>query len=193
MNRYARMGCLALAVFAAACGKKKDASDAGADGGDEAATATADAGSEVVPSNATGVARFGDESKLDGSSVALSFATPVHAEPGTGAVVATLAKGTQVTLVAEHGTATPATLVTFPDPKNASSTLIGWVPSTAVGKNVAVAPAHTINCPAGKVAVFGNLCAQPCKTNADCPGVGRTCTETPKANGGGKVVVCLPP
>jgi hypothetical protein len=113
------MGCLALAVLAAACGKKKDASDGGADGGDEASTAAADAGGEVVPSNATGVARFGDENKLDGSSVALSFATPVHAEPGTGAVVATLAKGTQVTLVAEHGT---ATIITFPDPKNASST-----------------------------------------------------------------------
>lgn len=192
MNRRVWVGVLAVALVSTACSRKKpEATDAGAPAASDTASAAASAPSAA---NASDIARFGDEEALDGGTVSLLVAAPVHAQPGAGAVVASLAKGTQVTTLAEHGT---STLVTFADPKNASSTLMGWVASPAVGKGdlpkLIPTPGPTIACPAGKVAVFNNKCASPCKTVKDCPGVGRSCTEVPTAGGGRNVTVCLPP
>ncbi len=192
MNRRVCAGVLIAALVFPACSRKKEASDAGA----PAASDTASAAASAAPSaaNASDVARFGDEEALDGGSVSLVAAATVHAQPGAGAVVASLAKGTEVNTLAEHGT---STLVTFADPKNGSSTLMGWVASAAVGKGelpkLTPTPGPAIACPAGKIAVFNNKCAAPCKTVKDCPGVGRSCTEVPTAGGGRNVSVCLPP
>jgi hypothetical protein len=134
---------MTLAVAAGCFKKKGQAADASAD-----ATAEADAAAAAAPTaaNANEVARFGDETRVDNEAAKLEIPAAPRKSPPLGEIVAPLKKGTDVTKVAKHE---GFSLVTFANPKNASETLMGWVPDSAFAKPPPL-PAH-------------------CKSNADCP------------------------
>src|SRR3954454_25384993 len=113
--RAFRWGFLALTLAVlAGCPKKKTVDDdAGA--ASDAAVAVVDAGPATpVGSNASEVARFGDEAKVD--SLAAKLEAPIAAvrkSPPLGDLVTTLKAGTQVTKIAKHET---FFLITFANP-----------------------------------------------------------------------------
>jgi hypothetical protein len=184
------LGCIALSLFLTACPKKKGAaSDAGDEETAEAAT-DATAASEPSASNGTDVARFGDESKLNNEAANLPVSVTARTDLGNGGtVVALIAKGTAVTKLAEHS---GSTLVTFANPKNASDTLMGWIPSSALKGVAAVATPRdagatdagsaavdagpaVVNCPANQVAMPSTTGNNRCATK--CTKIGRGSKE----------------
>jgi hypothetical protein len=92
-------------------------------------------------SNAGDVTRFQDEQPLGPDGTIAKDNTAVRKSPGTGGVVATLPKGTEVIKISTHGT---EALITFDDPKDSNERLMGWVPETAVDES---APPSSPNAP----------------------------------------------
>jgi hypothetical protein len=187
------------------CPKKKDG---GADGGEEAAApvAVADAAPAApAAKNANDVARFPAEKALtDDDQKLVDTFTVARTGCKSGAQVATVKAGTDPFKIADFQ---DCTLVTFPDPKDANTTLMGWVPKAAfttvtifdaglrdASKDatvdaavVVVDAAAPLKCPAGQEVIV-NLgqaptCRKKCTADKDCktPTAGACATATTAA------------
>ncbi len=199
----------ALLALLAGCQllKKKDDADAAADAAAAAvvdtdaasATAAADAApaaptpAPVTAKNSADVARFPGESPVPDDDMKLASVGTARTSPKSGAIVATIKPGTDVTKVAEYQS---SILVTFADPKDASSTLMGWIGTESftapvvkkvdggvvvdAGVRDAAAPPAPVdagaakkelNCPANFVAVVlgdRTTCRKRCTKDTDC-------------------------
>ena len=184
------LACAAL-LFGCSLLKKNAGADASAAADaapDDAATAAAPddaaaaAPTAVTAKNTADVARFPGETAATGADK-LGVVTVVRTSPKGGAVVATLQAGADVTRVAEYQS---SDLVTFADPKDASSTLLGWVGKEAftavvvkhLDGGVHVVDAGVIDpkkltCPSGTIGVLigsGAACKKRCTKDAECKG-----------------------
>jgi hypothetical protein len=173
------------------CPKKKDdGSDAG-DAEVEAAAAVVDAAPAApVAKNVNDVARFPAEKPLtDDDQKTVDLFTSVKTGCRSGAQVALMKAGTDPFKIAEFQ---DCMLVTFPDPKDATVTLMGWIPKEAFtrvtivdagskdsGKDATVdaavdaaVAAGPLKCPAGQEAIVNigrdPLCRKKCTTDKDC-------------------------
>lgn len=121
-------GLLPCLLLVAGCPKKKDAdADAAADATAAAEPAATDAAAAAAPVNAKNgadVARFAAETKVDDDGAKPATFAPARTSPKGGNVVATLKPGTDVTKIAEYQ---DCFLVTFADPKDANTQLMGWI------------------------------------------------------------------
>jgi hypothetical protein len=164
----------ALLAVSTGCPKKKGGeADAAAEAAATAVADAAPAGPEAT--NADAVARFPEETAIDHQAATLAWPkTNVRKAPPSGDVIATLAKGTNVVQLASHD---KYVLVTFDDPKNAGTRLMGWVVKDVFSAQPVVHPKGT--CPAGQTALLGDapFCAKVCKVDTDCVG-GQACTGT---------------
>lgn len=165
---------VALLALAAGCNllKKNDAADAEADA---AAVAEADAAAAPAETpaaapaavNENDIARFPDETRLENVAATLARSYSVREVPVSGKVVATLAKGTDVTQISQRGA---YFLVTFADAKDAT-TKMGWLHSDAFAAVAAVdAGIKPLTCAAGEIALFADtpFCGKVCATDAEC-------------------------
>ena len=184
------LGFVGLSIALLGCPKKDGAGDGGADamvegGGTDTDGAAAAGDAAAAPAavnakNTASVARFPGETPIANEVAKVAQPTPVHTEPHAGAVVAMLKVGTDVTKVASYKT---AFLVTFADPKDATSTLLGWIgteaftawrPIDAGITDAAVdAAAKKLTCAAGQVAVVltkdpAPVCKKKCTKDTDC-------------------------
>ena len=161
-----------------------DTAEAAAPADDAGAAAPEDSGAPAGPTfaNDKDVKRFPDETALEPDVYAVEWPTVTpKTEPGAGAVVATVAKGTKCTLVARKG---QTVLATFPDPKDAAKTLGGWFPESAFVAGTAPPPAAlnldggvkkvTGVCPAGLTLLIDAdaFCGKTCKVDKDCASLG---------------------
>lgn len=202
------LSCIAL-VFGCQFLKKKDDGDAAADATAAAvveaeagtgptaeaadaepapAPAPAPAPTAVTAKNSADVARFPGETAIEDDDMKLASAGIARAAPKSGAIVATIQPGTDVTKVAEYQN---SILVTFADPKDASSTLMGWIGKESftvsavkrldAGVRDASAPVDAggkvdpkkLTCPLGMVAVVLSkdpTCRKRCTKDSDCKG-----------------------
>jgi len=158
------------------------------DGGAEATTTTVatadtaivDAGPPApIASNEKDIKRFSDEEKIDGEVHEVEWSTvAARKEPVSGAQVASLKKGTKCTLIAKKG---KSALATFADPKDATSTLMGWiaddafVPGTtpvAITRHAdgGVSAPKTGVCGPGQTLLMGDdaFCGKICSADKDC-------------------------
>lgn len=128
---------LASVVVLFGCPKKKGAegADAGEEAGAEQPTAAGpDAAAAPPPpaaaaaKNTADVARFPGETKIENEAAEIASTTIVRTAPKGGSVVTTLKPGADVTKIASFQ---DSLLVSFADPKEASSTLMGWVSKDA--------------------------------------------------------------
>lgn len=120
-SHFLTIGALVLTLTAC---PKKNAGDGGDGGGDDdAATAQVDAGPETT--NEAAVTRYPDEQVIDHTTatVKAAKATVLKAVP-KGDVIATLKKGDDAVEVSEHN---GYYRVVFPDPKDPTKKLGGWV------------------------------------------------------------------
>lgn len=181
--------CVALLV---GCPKKKDdAADAGEEAGPVAAVDAAPAPPAApVAKNAPDVARFPAEKPLaDDDAKTLDLFTQAKTGCKSGTNVALLKSGTDPFKLAEFQ---DCILVTFADPKDATTTLMGWIPKAAfvlsalrdagakdaaldatVVVDAAVPVPVVIKCPAGQetvvnVAGGGGVCRRKCTADKDC-------------------------
>jgi hypothetical protein len=193
---------LALSAMVACSKKGNEAPDAAPPAPSVAAV---DAGPPPMPepANDKSVARFGDEAALAQvkAQIADARATARTSVPG-GTVVATLARNTAVTEIAQHE---KWILAVFADPKNPSRTLEGWIGEESFKAGPTPPPPKGSGCPGKQVHLTSDeviFCGQVCKADGDCPkhqecsgsahllvdgGEGdpvQTCTMPPK--GGGK-------
>ena len=168
------------------CPKKTDATD----GGDDAAPATVAvvdaAPAAPVAKNVNDVARFPAEKPVtDDAQKTVDLFASVKTGCKSGNQVALMKAGTDPFKIAEFQ---DCLLVTFPDPKDANTTLMGWVPKDAftrvtvldAGIKDAAADATvdaavattTLKCPAGQEAIanIGSAatCKKKCAADKDC-------------------------
>lgn len=194
------------------CPKKKtDAGDAGDEAGAPAASAAADAApAATAPAakNTTDVARFPGEQAIANEAAKTASVTVAHTAPKGGNAVATLKAGTDVTKIA---TFQEQFLVTFADPKDASSTLMGWIGKEAfvaivirdggVGDagikdgGVVDAGKVVLKCAANQLAVVIGagepVCKKKCSADKDCTGgAAGVCVVAAAEKGGKAVHVC---
>jgi hypothetical protein len=187
--------CVAMLV---GCPKKKDdGSDAG-DAEVEAAAAVDAAPAAPAAKNVNDVARFPAEKPLtDDDQKTIDLFTSVKTGCKSGAQVALMKAGTDPFKIAEFQ---DCMLVTFPDPKDATVTLMGWIPKEAftrvtvfdagikdAGKDATVDAAVAtgpLKCAAGQEAIVNigkdPICRKKCTTEKDCktptPGACKTAT-----------------
>lgn len=178
---------------------KKKGQDAGADGAAEAsASASADAGPVAVASNDSDVTHYPDQTPASNETLTAHVMTPARTEAtNAGKVVAELHPGTECQKLADHE---GFDLVVFPDPKDATQKLEGWVYHTAFGwvpPPVHVADGGTPACTPKPLdlkknangscnpgyGACGAMCRATCKADADC------CLATAHCQGG----FCLGP
>jgi hypothetical protein len=178
--------CVAMLL---GCPKKSvDATDAG----DEAAApvAVVDAAPAApVAKNVNDVARFPAEKPLtDDAQKTIELFASVKTGCKSGNQVALMKAGTDPFKIAEFQ---DCILLTFPDPKDANTTLMGWVPKEAfthvavavavdagakdAAVDAAVVPTTTttpLKCPAGQDAIVNigrePTCRKKCKADKDC-------------------------
>lgn len=213
MRKLLVLSCLLVLT---GCPKKKGetadaaaAADAeSAEAGGTAAAAT-DADAQVTTAkNAADVARFASETKIESEAAKVAVPTSPRTAPRSGSAVAMLRAGADVTKIAEHQ---DCVLVTFPDPKDAATTLMGWVgkdafhapsdagvsdagPKDAGGKDAG--KPGPLKCAAGQEAVSISagepVCKKKCAKDAECKG-GKpgSCAVAATAVGGKAVRVCV--
>jgi hypothetical protein len=179
MTRRSWLSAAAVSIgvlyLCAACSLlKKKEEDAGADAAPAAAAPDAAAepaaAAEPTAKNAAQVGRFPSETKIAAEKAkVVADVTVARESPGSGPAVATLKKDVEVTKFAQRGT--DFFLVTFADPKDASSTLMGWIPDEAFKAT----PAAPATCPKDQVKFVGQGCKQECSAAAKCP-AGMGCT-----------------
>ena len=176
-------------VVLAGCPKK---SGDVADAGDEAAApvAVVDAAPAApVAKNVNDVARFPAEKPLvDDTQKIVDVLAVAKTGCKSGSQVAVVKAGTDPFKISEFQ---DCDLITFPDPKDATGTLMGWVPKDAfthvtvldagvkdAAVDAAVAPSTTLKCAAGQEAIvnIGSVptCRKKCTADKDC--------KTPTAN-----------
>jgi hypothetical protein len=180
--------CVALLV---GCPKKNADADAGDDGAAAAAAAAA-AVVDAAPAapaapaakNSADVARFpaGEKPVADDDQKIVDPFTVARTSPRTGAVVAAVKAGTDPFKIAELN---DAVLITFPDPKDPTVTLMGWVLKTAftgiarfdggihdASVDAAVLPTLFGKCGAGAELMVNiaatPVCRRKCTADKDC-------------------------
>jgi hypothetical protein len=193
------LACALVTCVASLLGCPKKSGDA-TDGGDEAAVAVAVAVADAAPAapvakNVNDVARFPAEKPVvDDAQKTVDLFASVKTGCKSGNQVALMRAGTDPFKIAEFQ---DCLLVTFPDPKDANTTLMGWVPkdaftrvtvigdggikdaSTDATVDAAVATTTTtLKCPAGQEAIVNigrdPTCRKKCTADKDC--------KTPTAN-----------
>ena len=182
VSRAARVApCLLVAAALAGCPHKKaDVVDAA-----PPEVVVLDAAAPAAEaSNEADVTRFADETKLDHVARATqAVVTTVRKAPPSGAVIATLAKGTAVQEIAQRD---KFSIILFADPKDPTKKLMGWVFQEAFigGATTPQKPTVTNPCPAGQQLLIGeqDFCGKVCKVAADCPN-GQACTGSAKLFG----------
>ncbi len=122
--------CVVLAVVVLGCPRRKTVPDAGSDA-ETAQAADAATSEEPTAANSNDVARFGDENKIENEAATLKENVVARISPPNGTSVTNLTKGTNVTKIASREN---FVLIVFPNPKNNSENLMGWVPGLAVGE-----------------------------------------------------------
>jgi hypothetical protein len=184
------LACALVTCVASLLGCPKKSGDA-TDGGDEAAAApvvVADAAPAApVAKNVNDVARFPAEKPIaDDAQKTVDLFASVKTGCKSGNQVALMRAGTDPFKIAEFQ---DCILVTFPDPKDANTTLMGWVPKdaftrvTVIGDggikdgsadaavDAAVA-STTLKCPAGQDAIVNigrdPTCRKKCTADKDC-------------------------
>jgi len=176
--------CVAVLV---GCPKKGD----GADAADNTPVAVVDAAPAApalpVAKNTADVARFpaGEKALTDDDQKILDPFTQVRTSPNAGGFVGGLKAGTDPFKIAEFQN---SMLVSFADPKDPNTQLMGWIPKTAfttvtifdAGKRdsavdaaVVVDAGTGLRCPAGQEAIvnLGNtagICRRKCTADKDC-------------------------
>ena len=159
-----------------------DPATAAADAADAGAATTPVAASEPAPKNLAAVATFGNENALENVEATTKRANiRVTTAIPTGSEVAILPAGAVVKQVAEKS---GFYRVTFADPKDPTSRLVGWVDKTAfiaptsspptIGSAAAKAK-KPITCAAGQVLAGEGeeatpACSKPCSDDKDCAG-----------------------
>ena len=126
------ISCAALVLGGCHLLKKDGDADAAADAttAPEAEAPAAVVDAEAPPSpvadakNSADVARFPAETPVSDDDLKLASTGIARTSPKTGTVVATLKPGTDVLKIAEYQS---SILVTLADPRDASSTLMGWI------------------------------------------------------------------
>jgi hypothetical protein len=183
-------------LLLAGCPKKDGDADAAAEAAapdPDAAVVTAPAEAPVVPDakNKADVARFQNEVAVTDDEARPAAFVSARTSPKSGAVVASLKPGTDIHKHAEYQ---DCFLVSFPDPKDASTTLMGWIekssftyvaPKDAGPKDAAAGDAAAVDagapapvdagppkCPANEVLVTLSptvtACKKKCKEDKDC-------------------------
>jgi hypothetical protein len=192
--------------------KKKDDGDAAADGAAAAAVdgaAVPEAAAVVEPpdtgpappvvpaaKNAAQVGRFPAETPVADDDLKLANMAVAMTTPRGGQQVAVLKAGSDVVKMAEYQN---CILVSFADPKDASSTLMGWIGKEAfvhwavrdAGAKVVVdaGPPPASKCAAGQeqVVLAANLppsCRKKCNADGDCKGaLAGSCVVAAKTTG----------
>jgi len=193
---------LSLVTVSAVHCKKKEVPDAGAEPEPEPSsepTTEPSTAPEPPPpstplaSNSEDIARFGEETKLANVHAQVLLAANARESPPNGPVVTPLAKGTEVTEIAQRDA---YILAIFANPKNTSESLMGWIFAPALGGAVApttpttpvvlkdggtvvkvdASVAPPTSCPAGLTLVMVDLpvCAKICAEDKECP-TGQAC------------------
>jgi hypothetical protein len=216
-------GLISCAVVILGCPllKKKDeggdaASDAAALVAETEAAAppagdAAAAPAVVTAKNSADVARYPAETPVSDDDLKLASTASARTSPKTGTVVANLNPGTDVTKIAEHQN---SLLVTFADPKDANTTLMGWIGKEAFthvavvkrdggvsdgGVSDAAVPAAVdagakkLTCAQGSVAVVlakDPVCRKKCTKDAECKGGAAGSCANASAAAGGVARVC---
>lgn len=200
MRKLFFLTVVSCAVLALGCPKKKDgAADAAADAEAPEAEAPAAAVVDAEPApaavnakNSADVARFPGETAITDDDAKLGQVAPVRTSPRSGSVIATLKPGAEVNKIAEYQ---HSILVSFADPKDASTTLMGWIGKEAFTASVArdagvkadagvvdagvkadAGVAHAdagakVTCSAGMAAVVltkDPVCKKKCTRDSDC-------------------------
>ena len=109
------------------------------------------------------------------AKIADAHATARNSVPG-GTVVASLRQGEEVVQIAEHG---KFVLCTFPDPKDATKRLEGWVADEAFKAGPTPPLPKTATCPGTQVHLISDenvFCGDVCKEDKDCPASAPKCT-----------------
>jgi len=172
MKKVTAIALVPFMLMLAGCPKKGGAgsADAAAEGG--AVAAVVDAGPETT--NEANVTRYPDDEKaMDRTDTTIKVAkTNALTAVPKGDVVTSLAKGDSVTQITLHG---GYYLVIFPDPKDASKKLMGWVPKQSFDDMVYVPTKRVMpTCGAGQILVTNALspfmprCAKHCTKSTDC-------------------------
>ncbi len=169
------------ALVIAGCPKKADpAADAEADAA-AAPVVVADAAPVApVAKNVNDVARFPAEKPLtDDDQKTIDLFSSAKTACKAGNQVALVKAGTDTFKIAEFQ---DCVLVTFPDPKDATTNLMGWIPKDAytrvtivdAGVKEPVFSDAGLRCPNGQEAVINitadprGTCRKKCKTDQDC-------------------------
>jgi len=167
-------------ILLAGCPKKGDAGDAAAEAAPSAsAAASASAGpAEPTAKNSADIARFPSETKIANEAAKTAMPVAARTGPKGGNVVAMLKPGTDVTKIADHQ---DCFLVTFADPKDSSSTLMGWIekssftyvaPHDAGAKDAAAVDAGPPKCATTEelvtLSASTTACKKKCKEDKEC-------------------------
>lgn len=213
MRKILLLTVATCAVVLIGCPKKKgDDADAASDAAaasDAEAAIDAAAAPAINAKNSADVARFAAETPMNEAAKTASMAV-IRTSPKGGNTVATLKAGTDVTKVATYQ---EAFLITFADPKDAASTLMGWVgkegfvayvpPKDAGIKDATVdaAPAvvdagssGTLKCPLGYAPVIitaAPVCKRKCQKDADCKTTTAGSCQNANGQGGNVAKVCV--
>lgn len=210
MVRRWRWAAVSMSLLLLGCPSllKKKGEDGGADGSTEAgASASAEAGPVAVASNDSDVTHYPDQTPANNETLTTHITAAARTEASNaGKLVADVRPGTECQKLADHE---GFDLVVFPDPKDATQKLEGWVFHTAFGWVAPVHPADAGAPPAvadgGSApactpkpldlkknangscnpgyASCGAMCRATCKADADC------CLATAHCQGG----YCLGP
>jgi hypothetical protein len=123
-ERWCRVLLLVGALAVAGCPRDRDSSNG--------VPSSQPSSTTPFASNAGDVTRYDDEIPLGPDATIAKDKTPARRAPGTGAVVATLPTGTEVTKLSTRGN---DTLIVFDDPKESTGRLMGWVPESSLDES----------------------------------------------------------
>lgn len=231
MRKLVLLG-VACVAFVSGCDLINKLKGGDADAGSDAAAADAavaivDAGEPdaaaappivVQAKNVGDVARYPGETAVPDDDAKLLQPSPARTSPKSGNVVATIPAGGEVMKVAEYQ---GSFLVTFPDPKDASSTLMGWIakesfsaatrvivktdggvvdagpaPIADAGAPKADAGAAKVTCSIGFTAIVltpgaAPVCKKKCIADANCPSKAAGACANASSQTGGVVRACV--
>jgi hypothetical protein len=216
------VGTCCVGLLAGCLKKKVDAADGGDTDADVAPVVAAPADAAVAPAtpsasaaapvakNAAEVARFpaGEKAIVDDDQKTVDLFAQARTGPKQGALVALVRAGTDPFKIAEFQ---DSVLITFPDPKDPNTTLMGWVSKDAfvrntgdggvgdagakdAGKDAAPPATGGLKCPAGQEAIehlaATTVCRKKCSADKDCKVPSPGACANAKTNAGKITRVC---
>lgn len=138
---WAIVASLSVALLGCPNLLKKKGEDAGEDAGPAASASAEAAAPNAAGSNDSEVTHYPGQNAGNNETLTTRMMVAARTEASTtgGKLVAELRAGTQTQKLADHE---GFDLVVFPDPKDATNKLEGWVHATAFG---AIAPVHVVD------------------------------------------------